>query len=161
MKEPRIETLPQIQLVGKHLSMTLVNNKTAELWGSFMPLRNQIQNKSDENYYSVEVYPSGYFDQFNPNAQFQKWAAVKVEEVSVLSGGMESLTVPEGLYAVFSFKGRSAEVPQFMQQVFGVWLPHSKYEIDNRPHFALMGEKYKNNDPESEEDFWVPVKLKS
>jgi AraC family transcriptional regulator len=32
--------------------------------------------------------------------------------------------------------------------------------MDNRPYFALMGEKYKGENPESEEDFWIPVKKK-
>lgn len=160
MKEPKIEKLQKMQLVGKHITMSLSNNRTAELWGAFMPVRNSVLRRANDNYYSVEVYPEGYFEHFNPNTEFEKWAAVKVEEVTDLPEAMESLTVPEGLYAVFSFKGTPVNVPQFMQQIFGVWLPHSKYQLDNRPHFALMGEKYKNNDPESEEDFWVPVRLK-
>ena len=41
------------------------------------------------------------------------------------------------------------------------WLPNSGYEIDNRPHFQVMGETYKNGSPDSEEDFYVPLKLKS
>jgi AraC family transcriptional regulator len=160
MKEPKIEKLQKMQLVGKHITMSLSNNRTAELWGAFMPVRDSVLRRANGNYYSVEVYPKGYFEHFNPNTEFEKWAAVKVEEVTDLPEAMESLTVPEGLYAVFPFKGTPANVPQFMQQIFGVWLPHSKYQLDNRPHFALMGEKYKNNDPESEEDFWVPVRLK-
>jgi AraC family transcriptional regulator len=33
--------------------------------------------------------------------------------------------------------------------------------MDGRPYFALMGEKYKGEQPDSEEEFWVPVKPKS
>ena len=36
----------------------------------------------------------------------------------------------------------------------------SKYSIDNRPHFEIIGEKYKNNDPNSEEEIWIPIKPK-
>lgn len=32
------------------------------------------------------------------------------------------------------------------------------YEIDFRPHFEILGEKYKNNDPGSEEEVWIPVR---
>lgn len=40
------------------------------------------------------------------------------------------------------------------------WLPASDYNLDNRPHFEVLGEKYKNNDPTSEEEIWIPIKLK-
>lgn len=124
-----------------------------------MPERKLISNLADENFYSVEVYPDlKFFASFNPAAEFQKWAAVKVIDNSEVPESMESLVIPEGLYAVFVFKGTPANVPQFMQYVFGTWMPASEYELDHRPHFALMGEKYKNHDPESEEEFWIPIK---
>ncbi len=39
-------------------------------------------------------------------------------------------------------------------------LPNSEYELENRPHFEVLGEKYKNNDPNSEEEIWIPIKKK-
>ena len=126
-----------------------------------MPERSQIQQVTDQNLYSVEIYPGlHFFDQFNPNIEFEKWAAVRVSSEVKVPDSMELLIIPAGLYAVFSYKGTSANVPNFMQYVFGTWMLKSKYQLDDRPHFALMGEKYKNNDPDSEEDFWVPVKPK-
>jgi AraC family transcriptional regulator len=38
------------------------------------------------------------------------------------------------------------------------WLPDSGFELDNRPHFAVMGEKYKRDDDASEEEIWIPVR---
>jgi AraC family transcriptional regulator len=35
-------------------------------------------------------------------------------------------------------------------------LPGSEYFLDNRPHFEVLGDKYKNNDPTSEEEIWKP-----
>ena len=35
---------------------------------------------------------------------------------------------------------------------------HSEYEFDNRPQFEILGEKYKNNAPDSEEEIWIPIK---
>ncbi len=158
MTEPRIAMLPETHLVGMKSTMSLASNKTRELWQSFMPLRNQIQNRADTNFYSVEVYPGvHFFQQFNPQAKFEKWAAVKVFDITVVPDSMETLIIPSGLYAVFPFKGVPADAPQFLQYVFGTWMPQSGYSLDNRPHFALMGEKYKNNDPDSEEDFWIPI----
>jgi hypothetical protein len=28
------------------------------------------------------------------------------------------------------------------------------------PHFEVLGDKYKNNDPSSEEEVWIPIKPK-
>jgi AraC family transcriptional regulator len=32
--------------------------------------------------------------------------------------------------------------------------------LDNRPHFEILGEKYKQGSPDSEEEIWIPVKEK-
>jgi AraC family transcriptional regulator len=50
--------------------------------------------------------------------------------------------------------------PKTFQYIFGTWLPNSEYVLDNRPHFEILGEKYKNDDPTSEEEIWIPIKAK-
>jgi AraC family transcriptional regulator len=64
-----------------------------------------------------------------------------------------------GLYAVFNYKGLNTDNRIFIH-IFTEWLPSSGYVLDERPHFEILGEKYKNNDPESEEEIWIPVKPK-
>lgn len=39
-------------------------------------------------------------------------------------------------------------------------IPSSAYEVDQRPHVEILTEKYKHNDPNSEEEIWIPVKPK-
>jgi AraC family transcriptional regulator len=70
---------------------------------------------------------------------------------------MEPFRLEGGLYAVFDFKG-SGNDKSIFQYIFGTWLPGSDYNLDNRPHFEVLGEKYKNNDPGSEEEIWIPIK---
>ncbi|TQE66329.1 GyrI-like domain-containing protein [Leptospira noguchii] len=41
--------------------------------------------------------------------------------------------------------------------IFQEWLPNSGYKLEHRPHFELLGSKYKNNDPTSEEEVWIPI----
>jgi AraC family transcriptional regulator len=58
-------------------------------------------------------------------------------------------------------KGLWSEFPKTSQYIFGTWLPASPYEADTREHFEVMGEKYFGPDnPDSEEEIWVPVKAK-
>jgi len=73
---------------------------------------------------------------------------------------MERLTVPDGLCAVFVHRGPASTGPKTYEYIFRSWLPSSDFTLDNRPHFALIGEKYKQNDQDSEEEIWIPIKEK-
>jgi AraC family transcriptional regulator len=159
--EPRIETLPEKKFIGKKLSLSFTKNRTFELWRSFMPRRKEICNNIGTELHSIEVYAPNYFDNFNPDAEFEKWAAVEVTDFQSIPDDMNTITSPEGLYAVFVHKGTASEGPKTYQYIFTTWLPCSDYQLDNRPHFAIMGEKYKGEDPGSEEELWIPIKVKN
>ena len=73
--------------------------------------------------------------------------------------GMKTFILEGGLYAVFDYKGSSAD-PSIFQYIFSQWIPQSNYSVDNRPHFEVLGARYKNNDPDSEEEIWIPIKIK-
>ncbi|MFD0749802.1 GyrI-like domain-containing protein [Mucilaginibacter calamicampi] len=156
--QPRFENIPSKTIVGTHVTMSFIHNKTGHLWQSFMPRRTEIKHQTDASLYSIEIYPTGFFDDIKPTNEFEKWAGVEVSDGSDQPNGMERLTIPAGLYAVFTHRGPASAGPQTYQYIFGVWLPGSEYEIDERPHFALMDEKYKHEQPDSEEDIYIPVK---
>jgi AraC family transcriptional regulator len=157
----RIESIPQKKLVGKHLSMTNVNNKVGELWKSFMPRRKEIKNVLSTDLFSVQVFPPDLdFKDLTPQTTFERWAALEVADFIEVPQGMETYILQGGLYVVFLYKGSSADFQKPFQFIFSSWLPNSKYELDKREHFELLGEKYKNNDPDSEEELWIPIKLK-
>ena len=159
--EPRIEKREKTNLVGNKVRMSIANNQTRKLWQSFMPRLNEIEHKIGTAYYSVEVYDDpSFFRNFNPNREFEKWAAIQVSEHATVPSEMEALKIPQGLYAVFHYKGKATEAQGTYQYIYGNWIPNSVYELDDRPHFALMGEKYKNDDPTSEEEIWIPIKKK-
>ncbi|MFT4679770.1 MAG: AraC family transcriptional regulator [Litorivivens sp.] len=40
------------------------------------------------------------------------------------------------------------------------WLLASKYLIDQREHFKVLGDKYKRYSVDSEEEVCIPIKLK-
>ena len=159
-RTPRIETLSAKKLIGMRLTMSLSVNKTGELWQSFMPRRKEIQNGIGTDLYSMKLYDSLYFTDFNPGNEFDKMAAVEVSGVGYVPDDMKSLVLPGGLYAVFMYHGSSNEAAQTFQFILGQWLPQSDYTLDDRPHFEKLGEKYKNADPDSEEEIWIPIKLK-
>jgi AraC family transcriptional regulator len=73
---------------------------------------------------------------------------------------METHVLTGGLYAVFNYKGDANDFQPTFEYIFRTWLPNSDYVLDDRPHFEIMGEKYKLNDPNSEEELWVPIRMK-
>ena len=144
-------------MLGKKLVMSQLENKTADLWKSFMPFRNTIPGKVNNLLYSLQVFPSDYFKSFNPATTFEKWALVEVSNCDALPEGMESFSLEGGLYAVFQHKGMDTTLFNY---IYSQWLPVSAYKLDQRPHFEVLGEKYRNGDPESEEEIWIPIALK-
>jgi AraC family transcriptional regulator len=107
----------------------------------------------------MQVYRPNHFTDFKLTNEFEKWATVEVLNFDNVPTDMETFTLPGGLYAVFDYKGLSTDKSIF-QYIFGTWLPGSDYDLDNRPHFEILGDKYKNNDPASEEEIWIPIKPK-
>ena len=158
---PRIERLSAKKLVGKRMTMTFSDNKTYELWHGFMPRRKEILNHIDNDLYSVQIYTPGFFGNFDPDAKFEKWAAIEVTDFDKIPEGLDAFTLPGGLYAVFHYKGAASSSAATFKYILGTWLPNSGYILDDRPHFEILGEKYKNEDPDSEEELWIPVKYKS
>jgi AraC family transcriptional regulator len=146
------------KLVGKRLRMSLAINTTSDLWRSFMPQRGNVQNKISNALVSMRVYndPLRIGD---VRQEFDKWAAVEVSGFENIPEGMESFVLIEGLYAVFNYKGLNTHERIFVY-ISTEWLPNSNYQLDERPHFEILGSKYKNNDPESEEEIWIPVQSK-
>jgi AraC family transcriptional regulator len=160
--EPKIEILAEKKVIGKKIIMTLSKNRTFELWSSFMPRRKEIKNPATTELLSLQIYDKSLnFKDFNQDTEFEKWAAIEVSGFDYIPEGMETLVLKSGLYAVFNYKGSSQDFSDTFQYIFGTWLPNSNFELDTRPHFEILGEKYKNNDPNSEEEIWIPIKLKS
>ena len=158
---PRIETLTEKKFIGKRIIMSFSEDKTRELWQNFMPNRRTIQNNIGTELYCIQVYEDEFnYTKFDLNKKFEKWATVEVTNFNIVPRDMETITLIGGLYAVFIHRGSASTGPKTYQYIFGIWLPNSRYELDNRPHFDILGEKYKNDDVSSEEELWVPIKPK-
>lgn len=150
--------LEEKKLVGQQITMSLVNNMTGILWAKFRFRTNEIQNRLGTDFISMQIYPTDYHATLSPQREFLKWATVEVDSFDKVPDGMETFTLSKGDYAVFDYRGSSTD-PTIFQYIYNQWLPNSEYELDDRPHFEVLGKKYKNNDPTSEEEIWIPIKL--
>ena len=157
----RTEELSEFKVFGYKLKMSIAENNTANLWKNFITKLKIHQLYNSQDMYSLEIYDQNYFEEFNPLNKFDKWAAVIFENIAEIPDDMEILLIPKGKYIVFDYIGNSSDAFKAYQYIYNEWLLGSQYILDSRPHFALMGEKYKNNNPKSEEEIWIPVKEKS
>lgn len=157
---PRIQIINEKKLVGKRMTMSYADYRIGELWGSFMPRRKEITNTLTNDLISLVVYAPNHFIDFKPTNQFERWATAEVENFNKVPNEMETYNLSSGLYAVFNYKGMSSGAAAFFQYIYSEWVPNSEYILDNRAHFEVLGENYKNNDPSSEEEIWIPIKEK-
>jgi len=143
-------------LIGMHLPMSHAEHRVQELWRGFMPRRGEVQGAISQDLFSVNVYPPDFFAAYDAARIFTKWAALEVNLECEVPTHMERLAVPGGLYAVFHYIGPSSD-PAIFAYIYGTWLPQNGYRPDARPHFEVLGPRYSNTSPVSEEDIWVPV----
>lgn len=141
------------------MQMSFARYTAADLWKGFMPRLKEIENRSDADLISVVIYPENHFDNFNPTNLFERWAAAQVNNFDAVPSGMEAFLIPEGWYAVFEYRGMASN-PAVFEYIFKRWLPTSDFNLDNRPHFEVLDHRYRNNDPSSEEQIWIPIRPK-
>lgn len=163
MQEAQIRTFQPILLVGVEMVTTLANDRVREMWAAFMPRRKEIENRIGEELYSMQVYENGLdVSGFGPQTQFKRRAAMQVSGDAEVPEGMLKFAHPGGLYAVFVHRGPAKSFGQTAARIYGEWLPQSPYEIDNRPHFEILDDKYLGPDhPDSEEEVWIPIREKA
>ena len=95
--------------------MSFSNDKTPELWGSFMPRRKEIKNNLNTDLFCMQMYHEAFNGKyFNPDIQFEKWAAVEVTNFDVVPEGMETYTLTGGLYAVLYIKALQVREPKLL-----------------------------------------------
>lgn len=152
-----IRNIEEKRLIGMSVSMSLTKNRTEELFKSFMPRRREIGKADMERVFDLRVYEASYFDQFDPGTPFTKWALVEALKETSTPDGMQTFILPAGKYALFHHTGRYTDTRIF-QTIFTEWLPNSGHSLDNRPHFEIMTVGKGPNDPDAEQEIWIPIK---
>ena len=120
--KPIIRTFPTTKFIGMNSRFSYFDYRIVELWGKFMPRRNEIQNPIGTELFNIQINPDNF--DFNPQTEFVKWAAVPVTDFNFIPDGMQSLLVEEGLYAVFNHVGDAVKARETFGYIFGVWLPN-------------------------------------
>jgi len=145
-------------LIGLRTVTSLAAQGVPGLWQKFGPRVKEIADRS-EGMYNVTCYRDDMvMEDFTPLTRYEAWAAVKVDEGTAVPEGLEALKIPMGTYAVFTYKGLPQDFSPVADQIFKEWLPTANLGVDNtRPHFEYLPPGYRTDDPEAEEEVWIPV----
>jgi AraC family transcriptional regulator len=121
--EPKISTIAGIKLIASKCDMTFAEDKTAQLWRSFSLAIKNIPNKKITLNIQFRFFPNtNLFKNFDPTTTFQKYAAVEADISENLSESLEVLTIPAGLYAIFTYIGKPSEAEKTFYYIYYQWL---------------------------------------
>lgn len=153
--EPRIEHKPAFTVVGmlEHVTPT-TNHRIATLWGRFGSRMGEIAHKNEECAFGVcldDGQPPG-----SPLG-FRYVAAVEVDAIENVPPGMIAVPVPAATYAVFTHRGHITQIGDTIKQLWGEWLPASKYHQVPGPDFEYYDARYDPNTGNGEVDLYIPV----
>ncbi|MFD2891538.1 GyrI-like domain-containing protein [Flavobacterium chuncheonense] len=155
LKITQIETK---KLIGFATLTSLADDKTPLIWRQLMPRLKEVKNAVNADLFSVQVYDINSFQYFTSHTTFTKYALVEVKNYDLIPDQFITFKISQGQYAGFLHKGTSADFYKTLQFIFEEWLPNSQYLLDNRPHFAVMGDNYYGHEnPNSEEEIWIPI----
>ncbi|MCK9152280.1 GyrI-like domain-containing protein [Methanobacterium alcaliphilum] len=106
--------------------------------------------------YEVHIQP----DDYKETGKFYVYVGVEVKKLDEMPLEMFAKTLPPTKYAVFTYKGE--DMFNGGTYIWSEWLPSSEYE-ESYPYMLQAYDKSRFrglDDPESEVDFYVPVKLR-
>jgi len=153
--EPRIVRLPAFHIVGMAGRFTpATTSHIPLLWERFVPCMDRIpyRRRSHTLGVCVDADPSTI-----EQDGFTYVAGVEVERIGAVPEGLMALTVPANAYAVFTHTGHIAHFPDTVKQVWGRWLPASRYRHVPAPDLEWYDEQWNPETGEGEIDIYVPV----
>ena len=156
---PVVKQIPDKLIIGRKIATSITQYNPFELWSKFMPKRKEILNPISAEVLSIQIFQEDTFasTSFNENTLFDMWAAIEVTKIEQPPADMESYIIYGGTFVTFTLKGEQPTLTEQYNYLINDWLPKEGYCIDNRAHFQVMGDKYKRNDPNSEEEAWIPI----
>jgi AraC family transcriptional regulator len=154
--EPRIVRRPAFHAIGRAGHFTpQTTSHIPELWEGF------VRGPIDTVPHRRGRHTLGLCVDADPatieQAAFTYVAAVEVERIADVPPGLVALTIPASTYAVFTHNGHISRLPDTVKQVWGHWLPSSRYTHVPTPDFELYDERWDPETGDGEIDIYVPI----
>jgi AraC family transcriptional regulator len=157
----QLVNIDAITLVGYTKSITLSAANIADVFKTFMPLKNNIAEQVQPNVFSLSWYTTSLAN-FTPLTPFTKGAAVQVHTPINIPEGLQVISIPAGAYISFTYTGNKAAFFNTLQSIiateFGEFNAVLTDEI-SRPYFEILNENYNRLADNNTEEVYLPVKI--
>jgi len=146
--EPKIYTQKQMTLVGLKTRFYSIDSeknnigdKLPALWAEFLQRINEIDNQISGACYGVVRQIEDNTD------QLEYYAVVEVYQIESLPENMETITIPESIYAKFTHKGEVKLIDNTVNYIYSSWLLNSEKSHNSGADLEFYDHEY---DPISE-----------
>jgi AraC family transcriptional regulator len=156
----RIEELQPFKITGvlTHFTNALKDGfdgmeKIPAVWKKLTERENEIQNISPGFAYGVMLGEE--------NGLTTYVAGFSTSEDFVAPEGMVDVSIPYGLWAIFTHYGSLEKLQDSNRYAYEEWLPSSEYQMRLNPHIEFYSPKSEVIESEMEMEFWIPIEAKS
>jgi AraC family transcriptional regulator len=143
----KTQQMPAMTIVGLNIRTRPRAPEIPALWPKFVARIPEIENRA-ESYVTYGVMRP------QPDA-LQYMAGVSVSKAERIPNGMESVIIPAGTYAVFSYP--LSQLGKGFGEIYNQLLPRSGLRVLPGPSLERYGEDFKAQDPQSPVGICIPV----
>jgi AraC family transcriptional regulator len=138
---------PAMTIVGMNIRTKNFSPEIPALWPKFVARISEIENPA-EKYVAYGVMRP------QPDALLYM-AGVSVSKLGRIPEGMESVSIPAGTYAVFSYP--ISQLGKGFGEIYNQILPKSGLRLVPGPSLERYGEDFQAHDPQAPVGIWIPV----
>ena len=151
--EPKIKELEGFKIVGLRYFGDNKKQEIGQLWGEFNRKCDKIKHiKENAPAIGLCIMLPGEME------KFEYVAGMMVDSTDDINPEFVAREVPPSKYAVFTHKGLLFNLGETYNYIFTEWVKNCGYEINTMLNFEWYDDRFKDNDPASEFDIYVPIK---
>ena len=143
----KTEQKAAMTIVGLNIRTKPLAPDIPALWPKFVARIPEIENPAEPHvaYGVMRPFPDGLL----------YMAGVSVSKPGRIPNGMESVTIPAGTYAVFSYP--ISQLGKGFGEIYNKLLPASGLRVVPGPSLEHYGADFKAHDPNAPVGIWIPV----
>lgn len=157
-KNPRIKVLKDTPIVGLLKTGSFKDMNYPQVWEEFFSIYQKSQHKSNSQFYGTM-----YWDANTPETEdmtIHYMVGIPEKVMKKLDVPFEKHVIKGGQYAVFIHQGPVFSIQGTYEYIYGTWFRSSGYKDRYGDVFEYYDKRFKDNDPSSIVEIWVPVEKK-
>lgn len=153
-----VEIGRDIQIVGVKGTVSLHQNDIPLLWSTLLQRKHEISDiRANSSAYGIcPGTPSLPFSDITEYTPFTQYAGFEVDSFQNVPHGMAAHTIRSGTFAVFKHEGKTCNLRDSYNYIWGTWLNNTSLQLDNRDDFELYGHDFYGEDNE-ESTIWIYI----